>query len=217
MIKGIIFDFDGVIVESVGVKAEGFKNIYEHYGKEIVSKVLKHHLENGGVSRYDKFRYYHDKFLGLKLSDTDMNLLSNDFSNFVVEQIISAPYVCGALEFLNNNYKKYDFFISTGTPQSEIEEIIKKRKIDYFFKLVFGSPTKKTIHIDNIMNFKNFNNNDLVFIGDSIQDKIASNKMNLSFIARIEGKNTQLLNEKYRINDLTELEKTLERMNKWKD
>ena len=29
MIKGILFDFDGVIVESVGVKADGFKKLYE--------------------------------------------------------------------------------------------------------------------------------------------------------------------------------------------
>ena len=52
----------------------------------------------------------------------------------------------------------------------------------------------------------------MIFIGDSIQDKIASDKMNLSFIARIEGNNTQLLNEKYQIDDLTELEKTLKKL-----
>ena len=214
MIKGIIFDFDGVIVESVGVKAEGFKKIYESYGKKIVLKVLKHHLENGGISRYEKFRYYHDKFLGLKLSDADMSVLSSDFSNFVVKQIINAPYVKGALEFLKNNRKKYNFFISTGTPQNEIEKITKKRKIDHFFKLIFGSPTKKVIHIDSIIKNMNLKDDDLIFIGDSIQDKIASDQMNLSFIARIEGKNTQLLNEKYQINDLTELEKILDRINK---
>jgi len=214
MLKGIIFDFDGVIVESVGVKADGFKKIYEPYGKEIVLKVLQHHSENGGISRYEKFRYYHKKFLGIKLNDAEMNMLSIDFSNFVVKQIINAPYVKGALEFLKNNRKKYNFFISTGTPQNEIEKITKKRKIDHFFKLIFGSPTKKVIHIDSIIKNMNLKDDDLIFIGDSIQDKIASDQMNLSFIARIEGKNTQLLNEKYQINDLTELEKILDRINK---
>ena len=213
MIKGIIFDFDGVIVESVGVKADGFKKLYEPYGKKVVSKVLNHHFENGGVSRYEKFRHYHDKFLGKKISDSEMNDLGNTFSKFVVKQIINAPYVYGALEFLKNNHKKYDFFISTGTPQNEIEEIIKEREINRFFKLVFGSPEKKVSHIDKIFKYKNFKNNDLIFIGDSIQDKIASDKMNLSFIARIEGNNAQLLNEKYKIDDLTELEKTLEKIN----
>jgi len=213
MIKGIIFDFDGVIVESVGVKADGFKKIYEPYGNEVVLKVLNHHLENGGVSRYEKFKYYHDKFLGLKLSDSEMSELSYNFSNFVVEQIISAPYVDGAIEFIKNNHKKYDFFISTGTPQNEIEEIIKKRKIDHFFKLVFGSPAKKVLHIDKIIKYKNFINNDLIFIGDSIQDKFASKEKGLTFVARIEGKNTQLLEEKYKINDLTILEELLGKIN----
>ena len=57
MVRNIIFDFDGVISESVGVKADGFAMIYKEYGTNIVDKVLNHHYANGGVSRYEKFRY----------------------------------------------------------------------------------------------------------------------------------------------------------------
>ena len=55
MIKAIIFDFDGVIAESVNVKTEAFASLYEPYGKDVVNKVEQHHLANGGVSRFEKF------------------------------------------------------------------------------------------------------------------------------------------------------------------
>ena len=63
MIKGVIFDFDGVICESVGIKTDGFAMLYEPYGKDVVDKVIKHHLVNGGVSRFEKLRLYHKIFL----------------------------------------------------------------------------------------------------------------------------------------------------------
>ena len=55
MVKNIFFDFDGVIADSVNVKTEAFEKIYLPYGKEIAEKVINHHRENGGMSRFEKF------------------------------------------------------------------------------------------------------------------------------------------------------------------
>ena len=38
-IKAIIFDFDGVLVESVNVKGDAFVALYENESKEIQKKV----------------------------------------------------------------------------------------------------------------------------------------------------------------------------------
>ena len=64
MIKAIFWDFDGVIAESVNVKTEAFYNLYLPYGIEIAEKVRRHHLDNGGMSRFEKFRYYQTRLLG---------------------------------------------------------------------------------------------------------------------------------------------------------
>ena len=63
MLKGIIFDFDGVIAESVQVKSDSFAALYKPYGLDIVKKVVEHHEANGGMSRFYKFRLYHESFL----------------------------------------------------------------------------------------------------------------------------------------------------------
>ena len=51
------FDFDGVIVDSVNIKTEAFAEIYKPYGQKIVDRVINHHISNGGMSRFKKFKY----------------------------------------------------------------------------------------------------------------------------------------------------------------
>ena len=74
MIKNIIFDFDGVICESVDIKTDAFYEMYLPYGEEVALKVKEHHIANGGMSRYDKFRHYEKVFLDKKELE---NLLNN--------------------------------------------------------------------------------------------------------------------------------------------
>ena len=40
-IKAIIFDYDGVIAESVNVKTEAFAELYKHYGIDIVKNSIQ--------------------------------------------------------------------------------------------------------------------------------------------------------------------------------
>ena len=48
MIRGIAFDFDGVLVESVDVKTKAYARLFEEYGEGVVSRVVDYHLTNGG-------------------------------------------------------------------------------------------------------------------------------------------------------------------------
>jgi len=57
--KNIIFDFDGVLAESVHIKTQAFYKLYEPFGVNVAEKVVQHHKANGGMSRFEKFPYYH--------------------------------------------------------------------------------------------------------------------------------------------------------------
>jgi beta-phosphoglucomutase-like phosphatase (HAD superfamily) len=96
----IIFDFDGVLVESVDVKTRAFAELFEPEGPDIVQKVLQYHLENGGLSRYEKFRYVYHNFLRRPLPESGMTELGRRFSDLVVTQVVNAPLVKGAREFV---------------------------------------------------------------------------------------------------------------------
>ena len=50
--------FDGVIKESVSVKTDAFVDLFRPYGRDVCEQVRKHHLANGGMSRYQKMPTY---------------------------------------------------------------------------------------------------------------------------------------------------------------
>ena len=98
--KAFFFDFDGVIADSVNVKTDAFAEIYSPYGKKVVSQVISHHIFHGGISRYEKFRYYHRNFLKKQISEAEVEELAQKFSNLVIQKVIEAPFISGAPEFL---------------------------------------------------------------------------------------------------------------------
>ena len=60
-IKNIFFDFDRC-AESVGAKTDAFEEMYLQYGNDISNKVVEYHKLHRVVSRYEKFKYFHNKF-----------------------------------------------------------------------------------------------------------------------------------------------------------
>lgn len=67
MIKAIIFDFDGVIIESAEIKTDAFRTLFAGY-PDMLPEIIAHHQKNSGISRYKKFRYIYEKILGQELS-----------------------------------------------------------------------------------------------------------------------------------------------------
>ena len=100
MTKGLIFDFDGVIVHSLDIKAKAFHDMYADYGSDIAEKVVDYHLKNGGVSRFEKFKYFHRKFLGIKINSHELKILAQNFSDIVKAKVVKCDYVEGVQSFL---------------------------------------------------------------------------------------------------------------------
>ena len=209
MIKCLIFDFDGVISDSVHIKTLIFKEMYLHYGRGIAKKVENYHLNNGGMSRFQKFKYFEEIILKKKCSNRKINCLSKEFESKVKHRVIKASYIKGAKKFLNANYKKYKCFISTGTPQREIIEILKEKNIKHLFKEIYGSPESKKNHIKKIIKKYSFKKKEILFLGDSRNDYEAAFDQNINFVA--VGKDNFFKKKKIdKLIDLRELSRYLE-------
>lgn len=206
-VKSIIFDFDGVIIESMGIKADAFVYIFREY-PEIKDEILELHMSHGGMSRWEKIRIIYEEYLGRTLSNLKKQQLVEEFSHYVFERVIAAPYVKGALEYLEENYQKYLCFIVSGTPHEEINEIIRRRGLNRYFREILGSPDKKT-ELNQIVLKKYFlRPKEVISVGDALDDYEAAKEVGINFIGRIlEGHNnfSNLPDVKYLINDLTEL------------
>ncbi len=203
-----IFDFDGVLADSVQIKMQAFKQMYEPHGEKIVDKVSKYHLLNGGVSRYKKIKYFHKEYLDEEITESELEKLSKEFSSIIVDKVIASNEINGSTKYLKELVKKKKICaINTGTPTKEIKEILKKRNLLIFFKHVYGSPDGKLKNLKNILLDSNLTKEKAVFFGDSSTDLEAAIELNIDFIGvgrAIKGVDTNYKKIKY-INDFSEL------------
>lgn len=183
-LKALFFDFDGVVLDSLKVKTDAFYNMYLPYGKHIADQVARHHLKYGGVSRFEKFKIYHRDFLQQELNENEILELAEEYSKRVKDRVIKSPEVNGVRSFFENNYTKYQIFIITGTPTSEIHEIIRAINMEHFFKGIYGSPETKDYWVKKIISDFNLNPDEILFIGDATTDRDAALGNGLHFILR---------------------------------
>jgi HAD superfamily hydrolase (TIGR01549 family) len=190
MLEAIFFDFDGVICDSVNIKTQAFAEMYKKYGDTIVNKVVKYHLENGGVSRFNKFMYWHKVFLNEELTEFQLQEKSEHLTRLVFDKIISAKFIDGAIETLKLA-KKLDIplYIVSATPDEEINKIVELKGIKDLFISIHGSPKSKSTIIKEILSKNPFNPSRCLFIGDALSDYEAANFNNLLFLGVVNESN----------------------------
>jgi len=206
MIKAIIFDFDGVLVESTDIKTEAFRKLFSRWSDKVDEGVA-FHLKNMGISRYIKFKHFYENIISERYSEEIGLKLGSEFSDIVLDAIKIAPFVKGVETFLDNFHLKYNFYIASGTPDEELCEIASHKGINKYFNGIFGSSLTKAEIINNILGTESLKNNMVIFVGDAASDKEAAEGMGVHFVLRVTEENRDLRSScRYEISDLTELE-----------
>ena len=178
-----IFDFDGVLVDSVDLKTRAFAEIYLSYGTQVVEQVVLHHTKNGGMSRYDKFRHYHNNILGQAITSKVIEELSERFSSLVVEKIITSDEVEGVSDILDFcKQQKIICTIVSATPKDELRKIVELRGWAEGFKFVYGSPESKVDNIKKTLKATSISKSKAIFFGDSTNDYDAAKACGIDFV-----------------------------------
>ena len=178
--KTIIFDCDGVLLNSNPIKSNAFFESTKKYGLKNASDLLSYHIKNGGISRYEKFSYFFTKILNKKYKDDEMRSLLETFSRKVQDGLLQCevnPY----LKELKETYSNSLWAVISGSDEKELNCIFKQRNINRLFELgIYGSPKNKE------ENFLKLSEKDIkepiLFVGDSKYDFEVAKKFNLDFI-----------------------------------
>lgn len=203
----MFFDFDGVILDSIDVKTKAFEKMFEKYGPEIQKLVVQYHLENGGISRFDKFHYFYEKILGMVIGEEQIQTLSEKFSTLVVQQVIDSDFVDGAYETLKMLQRlAIPAFIVSGTPTAEINLIVREKGIERFFVEVHGSPRKKWEITKEIIRRERYVPTKCLFVGDSMSDYEAAEKAGISFLGIVPQNYTSPFPPGTKISNTVQLE-----------
>ena len=184
--QAIIFDFDGVIVESGKIKTQAFAELYRDHGADIVAQVVQFHTQNGGMSRYRKFRHFQEHFLHrLPLTETEERQLDIRFSELVVEAVIAADPVPGAFELIRQQASKIPLFVASGTPEIELKVIVERRGLAPYFTDVRGAPALKKTIIAEILSSHDLTPGSVLMIGDAMADYEGAQANHTAFLGRV--------------------------------
>jgi phosphoglycolate phosphatase-like HAD superfamily hydrolase len=182
MIKTILWDFDGVILDSMPVREYGFRKIFEDFDDNLVDKLLEYHNNNGGLSRYEKIRYFYEELLGQKTTEQKILELAEKFSIIMKKELIRSKYlIVETVYFIKTNNNKYNFHIVSGSDEKELRFLCKELDINQYFISIHGSPIHKNDLVKNVLNTNKYNVSETILIGDSINDYEASKVNNLKF------------------------------------
>ena len=102
----LVFDCDGVILDSNRIKTDGFKFALAKYPVEKVEQLISFHQTKGGISRYEKFEYFFKKILGLDDFESNYQNSLLKFSSYMDKELFKVNLVEGVEDFIHYCIKK---------------------------------------------------------------------------------------------------------------
>lgn len=167
----VLWDFDGVLMDSMSVRDEGFRKVLAQYPEQQIIDLMSYHHANGGLSRYVKFRYFFEQIRKEEADEALLRKLAIEFSDIMLDLLIDpALLIKDSLNFIKRHYKHIPMHIVSGSDGDELRFICKQLQIDHYFQSIHGSPIPKKELIYNLLKRMNYQASKTVLIGDSIND-----------------------------------------------
>ncbi len=179
----IVFDCDGVILDSNEMKSQAFAEAIKDENTELIKQFVAYHKTNGGVSRYKKIDYFFHHIkeetqdIEQKISDT-----INKYAKIVEKGLNECSYISGVMETIEIlNQENIPLYVVSGSDEVELNHVFHNRDIAKQFEMIYGSPNNKIENLEIIQRLRGGLDNGLV-LGDSKSDMLAAESYNLDFV-----------------------------------
>jgi phosphoglycolate phosphatase-like HAD superfamily hydrolase len=201
----LIFDFDGVILDSVGIKDEAFHDLFEDATEKQKEEVLQFHRSTPGLPRQIKIERILTEVLKRPLNRDSVTGALDRYSKIVWDRVTKCPEVHGIRSYLEEqaNIPKY---IVSASPQGELNELTRARGLTPYFKGIFGGPGSKSALLRAILEKEDIRPSQVLMYGDKTSDLEAASDVGIQFVARVTGDEEEGFPESIeRIEDFTEV------------
>lgn len=180
--KIILWDFDGVIMDSMPTRDKGFEIVLKNYPQNEVDLLMEYHRNNGGLSRYNKFRYFFENIRNESISESEIKILAEEFSTIMLENLLDEKLLIeDSINFIKENHLKFNMHIVSGSDGNELKSICKNLNLSKYFNSINGSPTPKNELVKTLLKVNNYSNDQICLIGDSFNDLEAADVNEIAF------------------------------------
>lgn len=176
----LVFDCDGVVLNSNKVKTDAFYRAALPYGEAAAKQLVEYHVARGGISRYKKFAWFVQNVVAGQAGPSLDELLAA-YAAEVRHGLLTCEIAEGLSE-LREKTKHANWLIVSGGDQQELREVFAERGLaELFDGGIFGSPDSKDVILERELAIGNISKRAL-FLGDSKYDYQAASTAGLDFI-----------------------------------
>lgn len=177
--KVIVLDFDGTLVDSNPIKLKAFDVCF---AEDIPAhpEILTYCYANHHTPRWEKFRHVTENILKRAYTKEIEAKLAKRYEDATTQAIINAKEIPGALEYISNETRP--LFLLSSTPHQYLIQIVEGRGWMKYFAQVQGAPVKKSEWIQNLAKQRGLSIDELLFIGDTVEDLQSAREAGCLFI-----------------------------------
>jgi phosphoglycolate phosphatase len=181
----VVFDFDGVLVDSNAVKRRAYRDIFaDAPGSEpVVEAVLQSDTED------DRFGVIRAILRGLREGRStagEQDLLVAEYgeryNTICEEHAATCDEVRGASSALARLAQRHALYIISATPEEPLRRIVKRRNWSRYFREVLGRPRTKGENLARVIRREGIQGQRIVFVGDGRRDLDAAREAGCRFV-----------------------------------
>jgi len=176
--KNWCFDFDGVILDSNGVKHASFLQVCQKYEPEHADAMLEVFKSNSGKSRSKIVEMAESDVVGRPINK---EAIIQEYSVLADKLTEQCNETTGLRDFLDAIPNDCNRFIVTGSGQIKTTQMLGERGLLSYFDTVYGAPASKVDAFANLQ-VRGFLDEPTVFVGDSRYDYESSAGFDVDFV-----------------------------------
>ncbi|HSI25058.1 MAG TPA: HAD hydrolase-like protein [Methylotenera sp.] len=186
--KTIIFDCDGVVLNSNKAKVQAYFDVAKRNGgsDEEARAFVHHHVTKGSFPRNGKIEYYLKEIVKQPITAETVQKYLEAFEDILDKSLMECE-IAPALAVLKTATPQASWMLLSGGDQAELRRVFPRREIggynlaQMFEAGIFGGPDQK----DDVLARELANGNlqlPALFLGDSKYDHQAATKAGLDFV-----------------------------------
>jgi len=186
-VRVVVFDFDGVLVDSNAVKRDAYFSIFARFGDtaQLVAAGLEDQPDGNRYQVIDRVlcRVRSEGLLPVERPPEGwVEHLAAAYNAICEEHAATCLEVPGATECLTGLVGRSALFVNSATLQEPLRRVVRRRGWEPFFRGIYGAPTSKANHLRHILAAEGVRPAEVLLVGDGRRDLVAAQEVGARFV-----------------------------------